>query len=890
MLVVARRAPAPEPARARSARRRSSPRRPRRPEGSAGCFRSPLRSSRSARSSSASPGRRAKLSRAGQPGDRHPRPRLLALDGGDGREAVATRSGARGGEDIPRRGAKELLGRHRLVLDARLARPVADDRPRRGPRGALDLITLGSGTAIGDAIDRSVAAARPSPTRAADAGEEQDPRHDRLPLRRRADDRRPAAARGGGAGAKQLGIPINTVALGTRDAVVDVPRANGVVEKVTVVPDTKTLQRDRAHHRRSLRGGPDRRAPEAGLQGSRQPGRPEEGGARGDRGVRRRRASCSCSSPRGSRSRGRGGRCEARRRSVRRGRRWSLLRADGGLGARSRRVQGPAGLPSGRGAVGGRLVRRRRLGARLPAPRATSSAARTRGWRPATWTSRSAARPGSPVGPGVTTQRSLVFHAHAYRQRAPGRRASSRSSAASRASGGGGRALTGFAATGIGLKPAQPLFSVVVTSPVVRRSQVVRAACPAPARLVGATHAVGFDQTAPPTPGAARRCPRHARSVVEGVVVARVQADGRRGRRAPSVQVRALCVEGAMIAGDLTFGTPLAPRVLSLVPGARARRLPVARAAAAAAAVAYPEPRGARLGRRAGRAGGATSSPGSCSAAARSSASPSRGRASRLTTTSDRATVVLVVDVSVSMNAKDVAPTRLEAARAAISTFVDRVPGRVKVGLIAFADDPVVDHGADHRPEADRARDRLADARLRDRDRRRGRARGRASSGSSAGETGRTTASAAGKEPLGAVVLLSDGAQTRGVLAPEDGARLAQAGAHPRLHDRARNADRNRHDRPRRRARHRPGAARPRHAREHRRGHRRHDVRRHRREPSSARCTTGSAASSRRRRSRARSRRPSSASPPRSSRARSGSRRSGRRGFRSARGSSTPRT
>ena len=58
--------------------------------------------------------------------------------------------------------------------------------------------------------------------------------------------------------------------------------------------------------------------------------------------------------------------------------------------------------------------------------------------------------------------------------------------------------------------------------------------------------------------------------------------------------------------------------------------------------------------------------------------------------TSDRATVVLVVDVSWSMNATDVAPNRLEAARAAITSFADNVPRRVKVGLIAFADDSVV--------------------------------------------------------------------------------------------------------------------------------------------------------------------------------------------------------
>jgi Ca-activated chloride channel family protein len=56
----------------------------------------------------------------------------------------------------------------------------------------------------------------------------------------------------------------------------------------------------------------------------------------------------------------------------------------------------------------------------------------------------------------------------------------------------------------------------------------------------------------------------------------------------------------------------------------------------------------------------------------------------------DRATVILVVDVSRSMEAKDVKPTRLAAATAAVRTFLDRVPKRLRVGLIAFAGDPAV--------------------------------------------------------------------------------------------------------------------------------------------------------------------------------------------------------
>lgn len=151
---------------------------------------------------------------------------------------------------------------------------------------------------------------------------------------------------------------------------------------------------------------------------------------------------------------------------------------------------------------------------------------------------------------------------------------------------------------------------------------------------------------------------------------------------------------------------------------------------------------------------------------------------------SDRATVVLVVDVSVSMNAVDVAPSRLEAARAAITSFADSVPARVKVGLIAFADDPFVVTA----PTTDRKALKAGIASL---EPGYGTAIGDAVARSvelvqqSTGEN----IPAAGESvdgapldrgaPLGAVVLLSDGSQTRGLLEPEDGARLAQRAGVP---------------------------------------------------------------------------------------------------------------
>ena len=56
----------------------------------------------------------------------------------------------------------------------------------------------------------------------------------------------------------------------------------------------------------------------------------------------------------------------------------------------------------------------------------------------------------------------------------------------------------------------------------------------------------------------------------------------------------------------------------------------------------------------------------------------------------ENATVVLVLDVSGSMNAQDVKPTRLVAAQRALHIFLNKVPSRLKVGLILFAGEPEV--------------------------------------------------------------------------------------------------------------------------------------------------------------------------------------------------------
>ncbi len=158
-------------------------------------------------------------------------------------------------------------------------------------------------------------------------------------------------------------------------------------------------------------------------------------------------------------------------------------------------------------------------------------------------------------------------------------------------------------------------------------------------------------------------------------------------------------------------------------------------------------------------------------ALAAASAALARPRAS-VSTPAQRATLVLLVDVSGSMRAADVKPSRLGAAQQAMSTFVDNVPRKVKVGLVSFSTSPnvlvipTVDRGVLHEgidllsPEAGTA---LGDGL--------GVAVQVARSALGSTQRGRD-----GKVPA-AIVLLSDGAQTRGLLTPQQGAeRARQAG------------------------------------------------------------------------------------------------------------------
>jgi Ca-activated chloride channel family protein len=121
----------------------------------------------------------------------------------------------------------------------------------------------------------------------------------------------------------------------------------------------------------------------------------------------------------------------------------------------------------------------------------------------------------------------------------------------------------------------------------------------------------------------------------------------------------------------------------------------------------------------------------------------------------ERATIMLVTDHSRSMESDDVSPDRLAAAQKAANQFLDQVPGKVRVGIVAFSTAP----DAVQAPTTDREPIRqIINAQFPDG----ATATGDALSVALSAITQDTGAGTGGKKPPAAIVLLSDGKTTTG--------------------------------------------------------------------------------------------------------------------------------
>jgi Ca-activated chloride channel family protein len=126
---------------------------------------------------------------------------------------------------------------------------------------------------------------------------------------------------------------------------------------------------------------------------------------------------------------------------------------------------------------------------------------------------------------------------------------------------------------------------------------------------------------------------------------------------------------------------------------------------------------------------------------------------------SNDATVVLCVDTSGSMRATDVAPSRIEAARAAVTSFIDALPGGTKVGIVAFSTGAVVVQA----PTADREQARASVANIPS-----------PNGGTAIGDALESAARMLPEKGARAIVLLTDGVNNSGssplAVAPQIGA------------------------------------------------------------------------------------------------------------------------
>ena len=132
----------------------------------------------------------------------------------------------------------------------------------------------------------------------------------------------------------------------------------------------------------------------------------------------------------------------------------------------------------------------------------------------------------------------------------------------------------------------------------------------------------------------------------------------------------------------------------------------------------------------------------------------------------EEATIILAVDISRSMKATDVPPSRLEAARSAAQAFLAKVPAKFRVGVVAFGSRAAI--GVPPTNDRSLVRDALAAL--------------RPGEGTALGDAvalsvrlGQKQRGIDGVVPPTSVLVISDGAQQGGRTSPLAAARLARA-------------------------------------------------------------------------------------------------------------------
>ena len=142
----------------------------------------------------------------------------------------------------------------------------------------------------------------------------------------------------------------------------------------------------------------------------------------------------------------------------------------------------------------------------------------------------------------------------------------------------------------------------------------------------------------------------------------------------------------------------------------------------------------------------------------------------------EQATIVLVMDVSGSMNATDVRPTRLVSSQRAATTFIEQLPEKFRVGIVSFASTaqtltrPTTDRAATYEAIASlhaEGATAMGDGIERALDVKRTPG---SSSGGAAPSSPDPPEQSSGREPPLVVLLLSDGANTQGRTQPMEAA------------------------------------------------------------------------------------------------------------------------